>query len=75
MRAPILQSNAKARLTNDYWQGLMIDLAADPRARRSYLDLDAQLKAVDGKRLSELARTWLKDGAEIHVTVRPVEGK
>ena len=75
VRAPILQSNAKARLTNDYWQGLMIDLAADPRARRSYLDLDAQLKAVDGKRLSELARTWLKDGAEIHVTVRPVEGK
>jgi predicted Zn-dependent peptidase len=75
VRAPLLQNNAKARLTDGYWQGLMVDLATDSRARQTYLDLDNQLKAIDGKRLSDLARTWLKDDTEIHVTVRPAEGK
>jgi len=75
VRAPIMENNAKARLTVGYWQGLMVDLAADPRARQTYLGLDAQLKAVDGKALSELARTWLRDDAAIHVTVKPAEGK
>jgi zinc protease len=75
VRAPILQSNAKARLTDGYWQGLMVDLAADPRARQTYLDLDSQLKAVDGKALSALARTWMNDDAAIHVTVKPAEGR
>ncbi len=72
-RAPILQANANARVTDGYWQGLMVDLATDPRARQTYLNLDSQLKVLDGKRLSELVRTWLKDGTEIHVTVRPAE--
>jgi len=75
VRAPLLQNNAKARLTDGYWQGLMVDLATDSRARQTYLDLDSQLKAIDGRRLSDLARTWLRDDAEIHVTVRPAEAK
>ncbi len=75
VRQPILQGNAKARLTDGYWFGLMIDLASDPRARTTYLDLDDQLKAIDGKRLSELAAKWLRDDSAIHVTVKPAAGK
>ncbi|MBW8733035.1 MAG: insulinase family protein, partial [Asticcacaulis sp.] len=71
VRAPILQANAKARLTDGYWHGLMVDLAADPRARQTYRNLDDQLKALNGKALSGLARTWLKDDGAIHVAVKP----
>ncbi|WP_443749866.1 M16 family metallopeptidase [Asticcacaulis solisilvae] len=75
VRAPMLQGNAKARLTDDYWFALMVDQASDPRARTTYLNLDDSLKAVDGKRLSELAAKWLKDDTAIHVTVKPSAAK
>lgn len=75
VRAPMLQANAKARLTDGYWFDLLSDVASDPRQRPVYRNVDDQLKAVDGKALSALAAKWLKDDTAIHITVKAPDGK
>ena len=69
--APILQDIETSKKTNGYWFGTLDTVAAYPGGRKSILDYADQIKAVDGAMLMTLARTWLKDDAEIHVTVKP----
>lgn len=69
--APILQDIETSKKTNGYWFGALDTVASYPDGRKSILDYAAEVRAVDGPMLMTLARTWLKDDAEIHVTVKP----
>ena len=69
--APILQSIETRKKTNDYWFAAVDSVGTYSAGRQWFLTQADEIKAIDGAALMALARTWLQDDTEIHVTVKP----
>lgn len=69
--APMLQGLENAKKTNGYWFSAIETVGAYPAGRQWILGNADEIKSVDGATLVALAKTWLKDDSEIHVTVKP----